>query len=474
MRRPCNLGTAPTIEPELSWPVLADLRLQVVTPMFGGGVDVGVNDPDHLIRAPAIRGHLRYWWRACNASRFATLAELHEAERRLWGSAAKANDPGYGPGTLQLRVLDTDGKNAPEVYYKAQKPDRGWHIRDNQMLPARLDYALFPFTPNQNQQARSGKIGVSFRLQVGLASHTGTGTWPSEAESAAAARQALWAWIVFGGIGARTRRGCGTLRCIGDGDKGARLADEHRIPASEFQVNPSEPAEWLQGGLAACLGPGPYHMTAVPSFHGHRLLIGAKSVGVIDAWNAAITPLQRFVQGSGIGRNPGANGSMKLGQSYWPEVGAARGLIGFPARLDAHSKSYTQLPIPRADLGLPRVIKLASGRDDPQVTLERNETGFSRMASPLILKALPISSDKAIPIALLLNAPHIWDNASPGLVLIDGTTRHPLTPLALNAHGGTPTWPRTRPQHVDDRGIDSVREAFLRYVADQDGWDNVV
>jgi len=34
--------------------------IQVITPIFGGGTEAGVNDPVTLIRPSSIRGHLRF------------------------------------------------------------------------------------------------------------------------------------------------------------------------------------------------------------------------------------------------------------------------------------------------------------------------------------------------------------------------------------------------------------------------------
>src|SRR5579862_2869390 len=54
--------------------------IKVVTPLFGGGVDPGENDPHTLIRGTAIRGHLRFWWRATRGARFKDAGELAEEE----------------------------------------------------------------------------------------------------------------------------------------------------------------------------------------------------------------------------------------------------------------------------------------------------------------------------------------------------------------------------------------------------------
>ena len=36
----------------------------LLTPLFGGGVEPREADPVSVVRATAVRGHLRFWWRA--------------------------------------------------------------------------------------------------------------------------------------------------------------------------------------------------------------------------------------------------------------------------------------------------------------------------------------------------------------------------------------------------------------------------
>ena len=56
--------------------------IEVITPLFGGGVEAGVNDPITLIRPSSIRGHLRFWWRATRGAAFSTAAEMRQREAK--------------------------------------------------------------------------------------------------------------------------------------------------------------------------------------------------------------------------------------------------------------------------------------------------------------------------------------------------------------------------------------------------------
>src|SRR5437016_3395541 len=74
--------------------------VDVITALFGGGIVAGENDPVTLIRVPAIRGHLRFWWRATRGARFQKTAELAETEGKIWGTTKE-------PSRVELAVIVT-------------------------------------------------------------------------------------------------------------------------------------------------------------------------------------------------------------------------------------------------------------------------------------------------------------------------------------------------------------------------------
>src|SRR5260370_23220018 len=66
---------------------------QLITPLYGGGVKPAEADPITVVRATEIRGHLRFWWRACGGGRFnGNLAEVKKEEDAIWGKAYKKGD----------------------------------------------------------------------------------------------------------------------------------------------------------------------------------------------------------------------------------------------------------------------------------------------------------------------------------------------------------------------------------------------
>src|SRR4051794_27912637 len=69
-------------------------RYKLITPLFGGGVEPGVNDDVTLISGKAIRGHLRFWWRATRGGQFAgDLKKMKEIEDMIWGAASTKDNP---------------------------------------------------------------------------------------------------------------------------------------------------------------------------------------------------------------------------------------------------------------------------------------------------------------------------------------------------------------------------------------------
>src|SRR5882672_8573884 len=66
-------------------------RIELITPLFGGGVEAGENDATMPVRGTAIRGQLQFWWRATRGAACATLAEMRERHRAVWGATEEVS-----------------------------------------------------------------------------------------------------------------------------------------------------------------------------------------------------------------------------------------------------------------------------------------------------------------------------------------------------------------------------------------------
>ena len=352
---------------------LLDLSISVVTPLFGGSATPRETDARNPVRAASVRGHLRFWWRACQGVRYALADDLFKAtddlfkeEESVWGSTKH-------PSRLRVHVQTLDAGR-----------DVSPQSRDYSA------YALFPFQENRqkNIPVASGREGVRFHLRIGLVAEVDDA---ERAELQKAVEAAVWAWLTFGGIGARTRRGCGSLYC---GD-------------ARFRPDAAEPGSWLARTAASHVATGERRLP-ISVVSGAQLIIGRTRSEPARCWKDAIDSMQSFRQDRGERAN-----RRGYGRSLWPEAEAIREAW----RGSLPDNAY----FPRADLGLPIIthFKQNSVRSEPtdDGTLQANGKGTERMASPLILKPLALSPTQAVPLVLCLNAPHIWDSDAPGAVL---------------------------------------------------------
>ena len=275
------------------------LKITVSTPMAGGGVIAGEVDRERPVRVPSIKGHLRYWWRMMNRN-------SPERESAIWGSTES-------PGKVYVSVNEQPG-----VKLRYYKNYFGFGRFDSE------NYALFSFLENkQNPGKNIAQENFNFTLNI---------RYPENYHDDV--RLALSAWIYFGGLGARTRRGCGSLSC----DK-----------------NPMSLREILR---------------AAP----HITLWRKNANDSMSAWAEAVKCYKGYRQSKEGG---------KFGRSQWPEADSIRQLTGKPVKTPARSP----LPsFPRAALGLPIIFHFQGQRNNVQITPDKE--GSSRMASPVITKAL--------------------------------------------------------------------------------------
>lgn len=305
-----------------------DLEITVATPMAGGGFEAGEVDRKRPVRVPSIRGHLRYWWRLMNPKRLTD-------EAKIWGSTEQ-REVSNKVCKLKLKPCGKvfiDIMQQPQISFRDYRKSFDFvdaNGREKKYGPEA--YALFPF----RQQGSGHDIAhenFSFTLSL---------KYPKEFENDI--KTALSAWIYFGGIGARTRRGLGSLSC-----KNFDL-----ISIEKLLANNPEISLWKKSN---------------------------KNVNALTAWTEALTFYMKYRQY----RNPGVN--KKYGRTKWTEPDSLRKITGKSAPL--HKKPITS-PIPsfpRAALGLPIIFQFMGNPNEPDgIQLKPKNSG--RMSSPVITKAL--------------------------------------------------------------------------------------
>lgn len=382
------------------------LQLKTTTPILGGAPVPRQVDEVDIIRVPTIRGHLRFWWRALYAHECRTAEELASRERALWGGV------GGDEGTrsrVELRV---------EVARQSA-------VRDpRDIAPADTGaYALWP----ARQQAKRGVVVQpaaprwkrDLRFQLDLM---------APPEHLLEVENAIRAWVLWGGYGGRTRRGLGSLTVVED--------TARWLPANAR----SSELRRLFGGIPLLGSPPSEGPRQVPVLKGARLLHGRQPLKDPErSWAQALDLLRDFRQGQARSKEQGAPSSFarewvdperkdapeRPGRSHWPEADKIRLLLPRPdGKPWAHtprtqySKSK-KAAWPRAGFGLPLAIRFqrnerprirggkpipyATGEpDDVELRWQDKDGVHKRLASPLIIKAMPLSDGTFVPIALWL------------------------------------------------------------------------
>lgn len=233
------------------------IRCQLVTPLLGGGPKAGHVDEVTPVSAKGIRGQLRFWWRMIrgpllvNNTGLDPIELLLLRESEIFGSSD-------APSPFDLSVAITQHEGYREY-------DRRQPFEFDQYGPEM--YALFPTTQDsQRTPPRILREGLQFRVEIAWLTNDQFSTrikyecqrrrednqrrlrdarrstqqlpppWSEPGMVHDELRAALWAWLNFGGLGSRTRRGLGAVSTCDSGY--ACLCDQGRVryPLSDMIV----------------------------------------------------------------------------------------------------------------------------------------------------------------------------------------------------------------------------------------------
>jgi len=450
-----NLDELPSYERFSASASSAELELPLVTitPMLGGGTKTRVPDDVDIVRVPSIRGQLRFWWRALFAGRHATSEALYGAEREIWGGiGSKPSDVAASKVRLSMHVTRITEIDASDV--GLQQPDA---------------YALWTARGTRLADPAPRRMpGVELTLVVRC-----------RREDLVDVQAALRAWLLFGGVGGRTRRGCGSL---------ALATPEARRDWLPLDMKAPTLQSWLRAH--------PAHLSPITSLHQAQFCLGAPQREAPAAWHPAIAWLRDFRQGAGAAIDTAFSGAHarqrpslamgsagRPGRSRWPEPDKIRHRFG-PRSFDhAPLPGHGSAPHwPRAELGLPVEVRFQtrdrtgqpfSPRPPQDVKLgwttnvpgPRDHTveAHDRLASPLVIKPVQLRDGRFAPLALWLTRQlpltaqagihrdkdtlFVDSLAPPGLMLPAGDT-HLFAPLG---------------------GKSTLREAFMDWVGAKSG-----
>lgn len=354
--------TVPTPPPPLKAPALETwtLRLRTITPLFGGSATPREVDAENPVRSASVRGHLRFWWRAVAGARYGTAEELFKAEEAIWGSAQRY-------GKVALRVLEQKAG-------KAVKPSDLVGDKGTARTGPMERFFLHPFNPDKSKglEEASGLQWVEFTLEL-----TPSLSDPEKEHL----RRALRAWIAFGGVGARTRRGAGALEVVDD-PQNWLPANPEQLRAWFAQQPVENPPHTTLAGAVICLG-RPRKPSHTDPYKGHA------------AWRELGQFWTRLRKGHYL-EDPQTGETM----AYTPMAG---GKWNDHKTLLALRPNQKQIALAKPYLGLPIVYqRLGSSFSG---TLEAQHAQGKRMASSVILKPMAFADGSLQPAVVLLKAP---------------------------------------------------------------------
>jgi CRISPR-associated protein Cmr1 len=397
-------------------------RYELITPLFGGGVEPGVADPVTIIRGASIRGQLRFWWRACRGGEFnGDLNAMKNAEGAIWGTAS--SEINSTPSQVQVIVeIDENHRGERFVVHGPQGNEIPVHH-----LSSPYGYVAFPLRDKKRDDVL---LGIKFTLKI---------SFPRTARLDVEA--ALWAWEMFGGIGARTRRGFGALRLVS-----VNCVAATALPADAPQIIEQNIRQQLATHVVEGTWPD-----GVPHLSRNLVLkVTNKHASPIIAWQYLIKALWQFRQRRHRGTQP-----HRPGRSKWPEPDAIRRLTGSTSQLHKAPLSAVD-KFPRAAFGLPIIFKFKDDKKgDPKATILKGAIS-ERLGSPLILRPVAIGTGKAesIGLAVILDSPAL----PPGGLILEGARGNPPVQSALMATEAATIAPLSNPSPAQP----DVLKAFLR------------
>lgn len=327
-----------SVSPPQAWPTpgahnrFVEIELHALTPIFKGGSTTTQIDEGSPFRAASIRGVLRYWWRA--TSTLADVEQLRIREEVLFGGV-HGRDP--VASAVSVAVLAQQSTAGPR--------------------PGNKPYAFGVTGREAEGEARHRQVHTNAKGKLRV-------EWRDDG-AGDEVRRALKAWLLFGGVGGRSRRGAGSVWWAEGLDRPVTINDY----------------------IAAWRGLIPERTTRPwPTLAGSVLLVGPAKDSADAAWAEGLDGM-RDVRASldvrpGFVQKRGADLLEWKRQDYIPISGRQR----FTSR--------------RAALGLP--IRFNSRGNGFRGSMEA--TGHNRYPSPLHLKVVHLGNQYH-PVILTVRGP---------------------------------------------------------------------
>lgn len=173
--------------------MLLDYDCHIVTPMFMGGADPLKAE----LRAPAIKGALRFWWRALNGD--LPTGKLREKEGNLFGST----DAGQSKVRISLVVDGLNKSTDPLPWHPVAVISKGREVKINILYYLCYGTYLWSKANSKNEFTKEYLQPGQFKLRLLVSK--------SVLEQVEEIKTALYLLANFGGLGSRSRNGFGSI-----------------------------------------------------------------------------------------------------------------------------------------------------------------------------------------------------------------------------------------------------------------------
>jgi len=210
---------------------------EVLTPMFLGGANQNTAE----LRAPSVKGAMRFWYRA-----FDFRAEFGTRESLCFGSAGMGGERAK-QSLLNVRCRPGQGAQSSMAWadVRAEQFNKG----GGRQTTNGLVYLGYPFGMGDNRQRRALSPGARFTVDVSCHRAAPPDLDPG-ATPLRAALASLWGLGHFGALGSRARRGFGAIALTGwrlEGLAGAAPPDATDLAELPLLHRTTSAGDWMAG-----------------------------------------------------------------------------------------------------------------------------------------------------------------------------------------------------------------------------------
>jgi CRISPR-associated protein Cmr1 len=205
------------------------IKLKFLTPAFLGGAD-GITAE---LRPPSIKGMLRFWWRATRGGD----PEMKAREAEIFGDAGDVGRT----GAFSIQIRSDFSGNSVSKEYLPRNNHTQYMVKGHQLnILEYLAYGTYTYQKNQKRNVfhrEYVKPGFGFELIF---------RFPEKATEKTIEElyRALTLWLLFGGLGARSRNGFGSLAVEGASGHPVLGGLIRATPAGEFKKLVTVNVDW--------------------------------------------------------------------------------------------------------------------------------------------------------------------------------------------------------------------------------------